>query len=323
MIFEATVLLFKKKEIPFYYFKYLYRKDAIDYKDHLSLGEQRLLQYHPKIHNPEILSVIDNKLFFSLTSKENGIRTPKLLGYNFKSTYTRNNKTYHISDIKTLINFFEDIFEKDKVDAVFVRPPSDYGGKGCFKIEKSNYRKTIEKDFHLLVNKNFVFTEVIKQHESINKIHPNSINTLRIVTLITAKGTVEIISAFMRFGVGDSIVDNASSGGFFVGINIKTGTLQSQGHYLPEFGGEQINKHPDSGYEFKDFKIPFFKEACEATINAVETLPNRFIGWDIAITPKGPLVIESNGQPHLQISNIVTGGLLKNKHVKDLLLEIK
>ncbi len=322
IIKEVTILIFKKKEIPYYYFKYLYRKDATDFLDHLSLKEQRKLQSHKTLHNPDLVSLVNNKLFFSslLGTK---LKTPQFIGYNFKSNFFYKDQIIKFENSHNSIKLFDRIFKEEKIDGVFIRPPSDYGGKGCFKISSDNFKTELGKIHNTLINGNFVFTEVLKQHELINRIHSKSTNTIRMVTLITSQGSTEIISAFMRFGVGNSIVDNVSSGGFFVGINIDTGTLKREGHYLPEYGGKQIFEHPDSGFRFDGFKIPFFKEASEMVFNAVEIIPDRLIGWDVAITPDGPIIIESNAEPHLQMSNIVSDGLLKNKYVRDVLQELK
>ena len=323
IIKEVSILAIKKKEIPYYYFKYLYRKNITNYLDYLSLKEQVKLQHHKSLHNPEYDSLINNKLYFSLLNKNGSIKTPKLLGYNFKSSFFNIDKLEKISKKKELVFFFEKIFEDQNIEGVFFRPPSDYGGKGCFKITKENYKKVLQDKYEMLIEENFVHTEVIKQHNLINQIHDKSINTLRIITLITSNGDIEIISAFIRFGVGDSVVDNASSGGFFIGIDIDDGTLKKKGHFLPEYGGKEIVKHPDSGFEFEGFKIPYYNEACDIVIEGVRNIPDRLIGWDVAITPNGPLIIESNSRPHFQMSNIAYGGLLKNKHVRDVLLELK
>ncbi|MDO5971538.1 sugar-transfer associated ATP-grasp domain-containing protein [Flavivirga aquimarina] len=323
MVKEILVLLVKKREIPFYYFKYLYRKDAIDYLDHLSLKEQRKLQYDKSLHNQDYVSVINNKLYFALLNKNDLIKTPKLIAYNYKSSFFHNDTLIHISTEKELIHFFEKIFNNQNVDGVFLRPHSDYGGHGCFKITKDNFIKELKVKSKILINGNFVHTEVIKQHDSINQIHSKSINTIRIITLLTPQKEVEIISVSIRFGVGDSVVDNASSGGFFVGVDLNDGILQSKGHYLPQFGGGEITRHPDSGFVFAGFKIPYYKEACESVKSGVKVIPDGLIGWDVAITPDGPVIIETNAEPHIQICNIISGGLLKNKHVKNLIEELK
>ena len=127
----------------------------------------------------------------------------------------------------------------------------------------------------------------------------------------------------MRFGVGNSPVDNASSGGFFVGINLNDGTLKSSGLFMLEYGGGKIHEHPNSGFKFEGFKIPYFKEACKEVVNAVKIIPDRFIGWDVAIAQNGPMIVEANWDPHIFLSDYAYGGLLKNQHIKNLIEELK
>ncbi len=323
MIKEVVTLMIKKREIPFYYFKYLYRKEATNYLDYISFKEQLLLVDHRTLHNPDYVALINNKLYFALFCERTSINTPKLISYNFGTSFFFNNEVIQITNKANLITFFENLFDLNKIDALFFRPPSDYGGKGCFKITKLDIQNNLEGLYENLINGNFVHTKVIKQHDDINKIHSKSVNTMRIVSLLTFEGTTEIISAFFRFGVGDGVVDNATSGGFFVGVNLEDGILKSIGHYLPEHGGKEITEHPDSGFKFEGFKIPYYKEACDLVIDTAKIIPDGLIGWDVAITPNGPIIIEANAEPHIPISDIAYGGLLKNKHVKKLVEELK
>ncbi|MDX1365051.1 MAG: sugar-transfer associated ATP-grasp domain-containing protein, partial [Arenibacter latericius] len=111
--------------------------------------------------------------------------------------------------------------------------------------------------------------------------------------------------------------------GFFVGVNMDEGTLKKNGHYMPEYGGKLINKHPDSGFKIEGFKIPYFKEACEEVLKGVKIIPDRFIGWDVAISTMGPVIVEANSGPHLPSADIGYGGLLQNRHIKKLIEELK
>ena len=320
---EVITLMIKKREMPFYYFKYLYRKDVPNFLDYIGFKEQLKLMGHRSLHNPNYVALLNNKLYFALFFEKTSIQIPKLLSYNFGSNFFFNNEVIQIGNTLGLINFFESLFDRNKTDELFLRPHADYGGRGCFKITKLDFQSNFDAIYKTLVNGNFVHTEVLKQHDEINKIHDKSVNTLRIITLITSEGTIEIVSALMRFGVGDSVVDNATSGGFFVGINLDDGVLKLIGNYLPEHGGGEITGHPDSGFKFEGFKVPYYKEACDSVINAVKMIPDRFIGWDVAITVDGPIIIESNSEPHIPVSDISYGGLLRNKHVKNLIDEIK
>jgi hypothetical protein len=323
IIKEVFILVITKKEIPFYYFKYLYRKDVKNYLDYFSIGEANAIGSSQLLHKPEYKSLLENKLFFALLSEKSPLNTPKLISYNLGNTFYYNNTVKQIYNKSDLVSFFEQVFTVNNLEGLFFRPPSEYGGKGVFKLTRTGLKNELDVRFDSLINGYYVHTKIIEQHKEINKIHDKSVNTLRIISLITSENHPEIISVFMRFGVGDSVIDNASSGGFFVGVNIDEGTLKDTGHYLSQYGGAKIKKHPDSGFIFEGFKVPYFKEACEEVLKGIMVIPNRFIGWDVAITPNGPIIVEANSSPHLQISNIVNGGLLKNPHIKKLLEELK
>ncbi|GAA4890141.1 hypothetical protein GCM10023311_12910 [Flaviramulus aquimarinus] len=323
MFKECCKLLIIKKEIPFYYFKYLYCKGVTNYLDYLSTKEVVAIGNSKILHKPEYKDLLENKLLFTLFSEKCSINTPRLISYNLGNTFSFGNKSEIISSRKALITFFESVFASTKIDAIFFRPPSEYGGKGCFKLSKNNLVAEIEAIYESLIRGCFVHTEVVKQHESINAIYDKSLNTIRVISLITPENTIEIICAFMRFGVGESVVDNASSGGFYVGIDLDRGTLNTSGHYMLEYGGGNVYEHPNSGYKFEGFKIPYFKEACKEVKKTVKIIPDRFIGWDVAITPNGPTIVEANSGPHIFLSDYAYGGLLKNQHIKNLIKELK
>lgn len=323
IIKEIFVLIIKKKEIPYYYFKYLYRKDVKNYLDYLSTGEVNAIGSSPLLHKPAYSSLLENKLFFALLCEKSPLNIPKLISYNLGNTFYHNNCIKQIYSKSELLNFFEHVFTEDKLEGLFFRPPSEYGGEGCFKLSRAGLKNELDDIFDSIINGYYIHTEIIKQHSDINKIHDKSVSTLRIISLITSENHPEIISAFMRFGVGNSVVDNSSSGGFFVGINMNDGTLKKEGHYLLDYGGKVVYEHPNSNFKFEGFKVPYFKEACEEVLKGIELIPDKFIGWDVAITPSGPVIVEANTTPHLLSVEMGYGGLLQNQHIKNLLEELK
>lgn len=64
MVKEVITLMIKKREIPFYYFKYLYRKNVSNFLDYISYKEQLQLMEHRSLHNPNYVALLDNKLYF-------------------------------------------------------------------------------------------------------------------------------------------------------------------------------------------------------------------------------------------------------------------
>ncbi len=320
---ELFVLAWVKREIPFYYFKFIYRKSVVNYLDYHSFGDMQALNTSSVLHNRDLNAIIENKLFFAFYAEKANIKTPKLITYNTKSHFFWNGTLKDIQTKAEAKMFFQHVLDENGLDGLFFRPPSEYGGKGCFKMTRADLDEKLDAYFDVLIKGTFVHTQLIVQHDAINKIHGNSVNTLRIITIITKDKHTEFIGGFYRFGVGASVVDNATSGGFTVGVNMETGTLKAKGHYLMEFGGATVTQHPDSGFVFDGFKIPFYADILKMLEHALKVFPDRLIGWDIAITQEGPVIVECNSYPHIPLSDMAYGGMLKNKHMRSLLEEVK
>ena len=70
---EVLVLWAIKKEVPMYYFKYLYKKEANNYRDYLAPGEVRRIHASGRLHKTEYTSILNNKLNFALYCERSGV----------------------------------------------------------------------------------------------------------------------------------------------------------------------------------------------------------------------------------------------------------
>ena len=78
--------------------------------------------------------------------------------------------------------------------------------------------------------KDYVVQEVVKQHEKMNSLYADSINTIRIESFIW-KNEVIILSCAVRMGANGSKVDNLSDGGgMSCGVDLMTGQLSSKAY---------------------------------------------------------------------------------------------
>lgn len=148
-----------------------------------------------------------------------------------------------------------------------------------------------------------VLEELIVQSESVARFHPKSVNTVRIpVVKSKTSGQVHIITPFFRMGRGDSVVDNAGAGGIFANIDVDTGIVYTSG--ITE-NGKAYLIHPDSGYTIIGFQIPRWDEAIALVKQASQKTTNRFIGWDLALTDNGWVIVEANdcGQFVMQLAD--------------------
>jgi hypothetical protein len=59
-----------------------------------------------------------------------------------------------------------------------------------------------------------------------------------------------------------------------------------------------FESHPDTGVKFEGYTIPMLDEAIALAKEAAREIPQMgHIGWDVAITPTGPAIIEGNEYP--------------------------
>lgn len=156
----------------------------------------------------------------------------------------------------------------------------------------------------------------INSHQKIQEINRSALNTTRIYTMNTGS-EIEIIGGYQAFATDNAKIDSWQHGSVYVGIDIETGKLHKYGltNQQDKRGG-LLSKHPNSEILFKDFKLPYFKESIELCKQAHSFLYGFFvIGWDIAITDRGPMIVEANEKPGINVLQSVVGGIKsKLKH---------
>ena len=69
-------------------------------------------------------------------------------------------------------------------------------------------------------------------------------------------------------------------------------------------------RHPQTGFVFEGAILPFWDELKELVGRAARALvPLRALGWDIAICPDGPRVVEANQHYDIFLMQELSGGL--------------
>ena len=138
-----------------------------------------------------------------------------------------------------------------------------------------------------------ILEEMVIQHPKMSSLCPTSVNTCRIATLLGDKQQ-GIVYAFLRIGNG-KVMDNVDCGGMAARIDLDTGRLLTVG---ADKQGNTFIKHPITNTSIIGFTIPYWEEAKAMCLKAAEKVPEmRFIAWDVAITEKGPTIIEGNSFP--------------------------
>ncbi|MDD3048690.1 MAG: sugar-transfer associated ATP-grasp domain-containing protein [Bacilli bacterium] len=229
--------------------------------------------------NDRYIKLLNNKDYWHFVHNKNE--------FNEKfAKYLKRDWLFLTNDKESFIKFI-----KDK-DVIIAKPQNGTCGKGIEKIKIKDYKP--DALFKYLTNKKLVvLEELIHQHSTINKLHPYSVNTIRTITILK-KGIPHVVAAYMRIGNG-KVVDNFNSGGMVVPVNVNTGVIK---YPALDKAGNLYKKHPLTNINIIGFKVPLWEASMEMVKEAAKVIPELGImGWDVAITNEGPLLIEANQYP--------------------------
>lgn len=178
---------------------------------------------------------------------------------------------------------------------VIVKPYDGCEGSGIFILSAndSESRKAFEKE--VMSGGKFMVEQLLTQHEEMAKLNPDCINTIRVETMVDQKGVSHITNTVAIMGTKGGVTNNAHNGGIMCHVDIEGGFITG-----PARNPEGVNSyyHPDTHIPLPGFKIPMWEDVKAFALKMSQVEPNaRYIGWDIAITPDGPVVIEGNTRP--------------------------
>jgi hypothetical protein len=318
ILWEYGRFVLTKPNVAEQYFpKFLYRKGVSNFDEYaitFKLRDQCLSLNHPD-YNP----ILDDKYLFELFFKKHNFPVTNTLARNSNSLFFMDDDLVQINTPEHFLEFIEGVCSKSRLsESVFIKKQSDSsGGKFIFKISwqklKEN-REQLNEIFKVVRSSSFVFQEEVIQHEAISRINPFCVNTLRIETFTNKDNVSNVFSGILRLGFSDSYVDNTSMGGAFVGIDFQKGVLKR--FALSDFSNGRARtyvEHPYSKIAFEGYSIPYFDEIMALVIRASQLVPQvKVVGWDIAIAPEGPLIIEGNRAPYLFSADVSQEGIGKS-----------
>lgn len=265
------------------------RQNRVPYAEYLlfgfsKLGEQERRKFVSDIERVDISNQLNNP-------ENEPIFYDKSITYQYF-------KDYFHRDLIAISKFDNEEFELFSEFAIkhfrFICKPVDGGcGKGIRVFDMRDYSERdmfdkLKECYH----RPFVVEELIVQKEELGKLHPNSVNTVRMPT-IRFDDRVELVHPFFRVGQGDSVTDNAGSGGIICALDVDTGVVIAA---ADEFGNV-YETHPDTGFKLIGYQMPDWEEAKKLVKELALIVPdNRYSSWDIAYTDKGWTMIEVNAR---------------------------
>ncbi|WP_321391910.1 sugar-transfer associated ATP-grasp domain-containing protein [Emcibacter sp.] len=235
--------------------------------------------------------------------------TPRYLG----TFHEKHGQTAAGADLCTLEEF-ERFLLPFAGEKLCIKKVVGYGGSGfkAYEISLEGEQVVLKKlsseesypahkVYETLIEENpdgWVVEEYMTQHPIMSRLNPTSVNTIRMYVYEDKSGDIKIIGTRIRIGRAGSLVDNTEAGGFSGNINPETGVVEFLHLTTPAM--TEVTHHPDSGEKILGFQIPMWQEVRELGTKSLSYMPEtRFLGLDIAISDKGPTMIEMNIEPSM------------------------
>lgn len=143
----------------------------------------------------------------------------------------------------------------------------------------------------------------LSAHPEIADLTSGALTTVRVSTCLDEGGEPEVVGAVLRMAIGSNrTVDNLHAGGIAAGVDLEKGSLSAASNLGMDARLGWLERHPDTGAEIVGRTLPHWHEIRALAIEAHRAFDDRVVvGWDIGVTDKGPLVVEGNSSPDLDI----------------------
>lgn len=261
-------------------------------------------------HNPHrYFPMVDDKLLTKKVLQEANLPHPKLL-YSCDSSFKINEMR---NALKSLNSFA-------------LKPVHGRGGGGILVIKEQNSSKQflsmggkIHEHEDIILHAQEILTgvysldsemdtamfeEKIIEHHAFDQIAFKGIPDIRII-LFQGKPLQAMLRLPTKNSDGKA---NLHQGGIGVGIDLQNGNS-----LYSICNGKRITKHPDTHTSLTNFQVPHWKDLVHFSTEVVKLFPLGYIGIDWVIDgEKGPLVLELNARPGIEIQNATGIGLRHN-----------
>jgi hypothetical protein len=138
----------------------------------------------------------------------------------------------------------------------------------------------------------YLLEERIRPHPALAELIGPTLCCVRIVTLIGLAGAPSILGAVYKLQPEPLGVDHLSYGALGSWVDVESGKL---GPGRSRHGLGYSSVIPGTDKTFVGFELPHWEEIKQLALRAAIVFPwARSIGWDIAISDRGPVLIEGN-----------------------------
>lgn len=285
----------------------LWRKPRVEWGDYID--DHRNKPWMHRLNPSERRYLLDDKLAFFQHCTSNDLTTVPVVGLMQRGELRGNTPVPEIADPAMLAALLA-----RHADGLFFKPAGGSHGEGAFSAlscgSAVSYRGasgTVSELFEYCRSRAaghegtlIVQPRLRPARALLGIMSPHGLGTVRAVTCLEGE-RVRLLAASLRIPVGANDADNflhGASGNLVAGIDSVSGRLmQGLGSARLDWPViVPVQRHPETGTEIEGFQLPAWAELVELVSRGQRAFTGlRTIGWDVAITDSGPVLVEGNG----------------------------
>ncbi len=140
----------------------------------------------------------------------------------------------------------------------------------------------------------YLFQELLAPHPDLARLCGDRLSTVRLIVGIDHEQP-HLMHALWKIPVGSNPADNFwRTGNLLAALDPGTGAV---GRIIRGAGPDQaeIERHPDTGERLEAVILPAWRSVVDLCLTAAAMLPElKLQAWDVALTDRGPVLIEVN-----------------------------
>lgn len=152
----------------------------------------------------------------------------------------------------------------------------------------------------------------LQNHPALAPLTSGGLCTMRMITVRPVDGGApRLLLAVYRMVVGGAAADNFNPGAVAAAIDVGSGRLAPgvRRHPAIPYLVQPIDRHPDTGAAIEGHVVPYWAEAVDLVLRAHAAASGLVpvVGWDVAVLPDGPVLVEGNNVPGAMMSQTAPG----------------
>ena len=244
-------------------------------------------------------SALDDKAKFFHVCRESGVPTIEVL-----ASFAGGRVTWHSADGR--------LPARD----LFTKPAQADGGEGVqlWTCESGTY--ATEGDGPLTADalvgrlaewsrsSDWLVQPRLRDHPDLARLSSGGLCTVRVVTAMEGpESGPDVLVTVLRMAASSTTVDNFGEGGLAAPVDPATGVLGPAVRKDIAEAAVDVSVHPATGHRIEGARVPHWDEVLALARRAHRAFPGLLvIGWDIAVTTEGVVVVEGNAKPGSNLS---------------------